>query len=585
MIQTRIVFARVVVTACALVCAHGPRALADSSSSEVVPRTAEAPALGAGATLLVPTTGRWRWQLVTAPRLAPQLGALAVSGLDAVAGRAAITPVLGEPVPEPAGWPYAVAADASTIPAAPDDRRIAAAFGVTTFALGDAHQGLEVLELRLQYRDGIAVWLNGLEIVRRALPRGGPMGLAARPHGPEWETFHVAVAPGLLRHGANVLAVEAHPSGRLDAPEVTLELAGRRDRGILRGPILADVGATAAAIVIETDAGVDATLEWGLGDALDRRMASPPGRHHRFTLANLPPNADVSYRVIAGASRSARYAFHTLPGPGALVRVGVYGDVRGGHAIHQQLVGQMLREGLDLVGVTGDMVLRGTDEADWQRFFAVTRDLLAQVPYLPAIGNHDLGWNGASGERAEAFALPPGPADRPLGTYWYSRDIADVHLVFLDSNAYARSEQEIWLEADLAAARARGARAILVFTHDGPYARGYHGGSSIARDRYVPILAKHRVDLVLSGHDHIYQRGEIDGLRYLVAGGGGAPMYGIRCGIKGRPKCSVDDGMQAIGREHHYVVLTIGRDLEMCARKPDGTLVERCLRWALRNDR
>jgi len=55
----------------------------------------------------------------------------------------------------------------------------------------------------------------------------------------------------------------------------------------------------------------------------------------------------------------------------------------------------MLREGLDVVAVTGDMVLHGADDADWQRFFAVTRELLATVPYYPAVGNHDVGWGGA----------------------------------------------------------------------------------------------------------------------------------------------------------------------------------------------
>jgi 3',5'-cyclic AMP phosphodiesterase CpdA len=153
--------------------------------------------------------------------------------------------------------------------------------------------------------------------------------------------------------------------------------------------------------------------------------------------------------------------------------------------------------------------------------------------------------------------------------------------VFLDSNAYERADQETWLEADLAAARAAKARAIIAFTHDGPYARGYHGGSAIARDRYVPILLKYKVDLVLSGHDHIYQRGDAKGLRYVVSGGGGASLYGIRCGVSGRPKCAVEDGMQAVMKEHHYLVLTIGRDLEMCARKPDGSLLERCTRLRL----
>jgi predicted phosphodiesterase len=260
------------------------------------------------------------------------------------------------------------------------------------------------------------------------------------------------------------------------------------------------------------------------------------------------------------------------------VRIGVYGDVRGGHDTHRKIVESMLGEGLDLVAVTGDMVMRGSDRGDWQRFFAVTRELLAQVRYVPAIGNHDLGWGNSE---PEMFGLPAAPAGRPDHTYWYSLDLADIHVVFLDSNAYERAEQEKWLEADLAAARGR-ARAIIALVHDGPYSRGEHRGNQLARERYVPILARHHVDLLVAGHDHLYQRGEAGGIRYIVSGGGGAGLYKVSCGVVGKPRCS-EDGMQKVISEHHYVVLAIDREtLEMCPRRGDGTLLEKCVRYPLR---
>jgi 3',5'-cyclic AMP phosphodiesterase CpdA len=257
--------------------------------------------------------------------------------------------------------------------------------------------------------------------------------------------------------------------------------------------------------------------------------------------------------------------------------------VRGGHTVHRRIIDSMLGEPLDLVAVTGDMVLHGSDDADWQQFFTITGDLLAQVAYLPSVGNHDLGWDAADVARRaqDLFSLPPGPPDRPDGTYWYSFDLADIHLVFLDSNAYERPEQETWLDADLAAARARHVRAILAFTHHGPYSRGYHRGSKIAVERYVPILTKYQIDMIFSGHDHLYQRGEIGGIRYIVSGGGGASLYNAACGTKGRAKCP-EDGMQKLAVEHHFIVLTIDKTtLEMCARRPDGSLLEKCVHYPL----
>ena len=555
--------------------------LARSAGAEPEESSTEATAPAVSGAPLVARTATWRWQLITAPRIAPQIGALAISGLDVANGLEPFPiAVLGDGV-VPAPWPYGVdpgpRGDLSSIPAPSETERIAAAFGVTTFSLTEVDQGLAMLELRMRYEDGAAAWLNGVEVLRRHLGSQDPVALADRPHGPEWETFYIPVAPGLLRLGPNVLAIELHPSGRRHGPTIAVDLIGRRDRGIVRGPMLIEVGATSAKIVVETDPGTEAMLAWGLGTALDQQIKSAPSRRHTFVLPDLPARSQVRYRVTAGASQSPIYRFHTMPGAGDVIRIGVYGDVRGGHATHRKLVEAMLGEPLDLIGVTGDMVLHGTDEADWQRFYGITAPLLAQVPYLAAIGNHDLGWLRARASTDDAFALPAGPPGRPPGTYWYSVDLADIHLVMLDSNSYELADQISWLEADLAAARARKVRAILALTHDGPYSRGYHRGNVDARTRYVPILARYHVDLLLAGHDHLYQRGEAGGIRYVVTGGGGASLYAISCGIPGRRTCAVDDGMQAAFREHHFVVLTIGKAaIELCARRPDGRLLEPC---------
>jgi hypothetical protein len=408
--------------------------------------------------------------------------------------------------------------------------------------------------------------------------------LADRPRGPEWETIYVPVTPGLLRAGENVLAAELRTSSSTDAPALALELYARRDARIVRGPMVQGVGETTATLVVETDVAVAATLAWGLGSTTDRELPLPPARRHVWTLRDLPANHAISYRITAGASQTPVHAFHTLPPPGSVLRIGVYGDVRGGHDVHRRLTQALLDEAPDAVLVTGDMVLRGSDEGDWQRFFAVTADLLPRIPYYPAIGNHDLGRAGPDGRRAdEIFAMPPAPPGRPEGAFWYSVDLADVHLVFLDSNSYERPEQEKWLEQDLAAARARKVRAIFAVTHSGPWSRGIHRGSPLARERYVPILARYKVDLLFSGHDHQYQRGRMAGLDYVVSGGGGASLYPVACGVPGKPRCKVEDGMRKVAREYHHVMLTITpSSIELCARRPDRSALEPCQRYKLK---
>ncbi|MGZ3426659.1 MAG: hypothetical protein ACXVCV_08425, partial [Polyangia bacterium] len=51
-----------------------------------------------------------------------------------------------------------------------------------------------------------------------------------------------------------------------------------------------------------------------------------------------------------------------------------------------------------------------------------------------------------------------------------------------------------------------------------------HGSNMDARKYIEPVARKHQVDALLAGHDHFYERGNADGLRYFVTGGGGAPL-------------------------------------------------------------
>ncbi len=577
----------------------------DPMEPEPVLPTAVRPVSGR---VLVAKTATWQvaWQL--APALASKV--VAKNGtnertLGAGPGRN------DDPsLPEPALWAageFSDLAQRTTTPLGPaltatlaanvanaPRTRVAVVYASTQFVL-DATP-CEVIEVRVRYRDAIAVAINGWVMARRQWPRD--QGSAARPHGPEWETFYIAVAPGLLVPGRNTISLQARPFRKRALPEIEVEVVAAPSVRLVRGPLVQRVTPTTASVVAEVSAAVSAVLRWKAGDTGQwQTLQSPVGRRHVFDLVGLPSGA-ITYEVHAGASH-ARANFFTAPRDNQIVRLAVYGDVRGGHDVHRRIVDAMQSEAPDAVLTTGDMVLRGSDEADWQRFFAVIEPLAARVPYYPSMGNHDVGRAGDGGRRAMAlFALPVGlaPSIRSfapfLGTAaavrqdtdgdWYSFDIANVHLVFLDSNRYDQAAQLTWLENDLRDARRRQVRAVIALTHAGPWSRGIHQGSKLARERYVPVLVQFGVELLLSGHEHLYQRGQFAGLRYIVSGGGGASLYSILCGTSDRKPCSIPDGMLHIEKVHHYVMLTItDRQLEVCPRHPDGSPLEPCLQWPL----
>jgi hypothetical protein len=140
----------------------------------------------------------------------------------------------------------------------------------------------------------------------------------------------------------------------------------------------------------------------------------------------------------------------------------------------------------------------------------------------PAPGNHEY----YTPDAAPYFAY----FGERAGRGYYSLDLQGWHIVSLDSNLAppAHLAQIAWLRADLAA---HPARCTLAFWHHPLYSSGGHGSIPNMRDAWR-VLMDAGAELVLSGHDHDYERfapqdadGRLDrahGMRQFVAGTGGA---------------------------------------------------------------
>jgi 3',5'-cyclic AMP phosphodiesterase CpdA len=146
----------------------------------------------------------------------------------------------------------------------------------------------------------------------------------------------------------------------------------------------------------------------------------------------------------------------------------------------------------------------------------------------PAPGNHDYNTPGA----APYYAYFGDRAGAPERGY-YSFGVGEWHVVMLNSNldVSAGSEQERWLRADLAANPTRCAVAVI---HHPLFSSSWHGSNPPVASLWQALYDA-GVDLVLSGHDHVYERflrmapdGRPDperGIRSFVVGTGGARHY------------------------------------------------------------
>lgn len=237
-------------------------------------------------------------------------------------------------------------------------------------------------------------------------------------------------------------------------------------------------------------------------------------------LEGLEPAQVYCYRLEDATGRLTSGApLRTAPSPGrgAEVRFVAFGDSGSGSAAQQAVARRIGEVPVDLILHLGDLAYRrGTHEQLQDHFFQVYAPYLTRAPVYPAAGNHDV--MSARGEPfRDAFVLPGDES-------WYSFDWGDVHFVALDTTRIG-AEQEAWLERDLTATRQPW---IIVFGHHPPFSSSNRGPSRAFRERFVPILERHRVDLVLSGHEHHYERTRpIAGVVYVVSGGGGAPLSDI----------------------------------------------------------
>jgi 3',5'-cyclic AMP phosphodiesterase CpdA len=164
----------------------------------------------------------------------------------------------------------------------------------------------------------------------------------------------------------------------------------------------------------------------------------------------------------------------------------------------------------------------------------------AGVSVAGTLGNHDIAVDGGRYEFDELGM----PRSR------YTRRIGDVHLFLLNSNNAGATGQRDWLRKRLRESRTTW--QIVAFHHPAYTCGGYFGDPSVLA-RWVPLFERHGVDLVLSGHDHNYQRfREHRGVRYVVHGGGGAGLYSIR-------SCPGSYPTRAAARQQHGFLYLVAR--------------------------
>lgn len=209
---------------------------------------------------------------------------------------------------------------------------------------------------------------------------------------------------------------------------------------------------------------------------------------------------------LAGAARGQSAG---IPAP---FRCAVIGDTgTGGKAQYEvaaRLADLQKRLLFQSVLMLGDNLYGGQEQKDFRTKFEMpyARLLEAGVQFHAVLGNHD----SPSQQNYKPFHMD--------GRRYYTfKPQSGIRFFGLDSTRFDDA-QRAWLEQELAQA---GDDWKVVFFHHPIYSSGARHGSDLPlRAALEPLFVKHGVSLVLSGHDHFYERMKPQkGVHYFVAGG------------------------------------------------------------------
>jgi 3',5'-cyclic AMP phosphodiesterase CpdA len=198
----------------------------------------------------------------------------------------------------------------------------------------------------------------------------------------------------------------------------------------------------------------------------------------------------------------------------------VIGDTHVGKApsLYETFINRMEKEGIQAVMHVGDAIAKPGDLAEWDHLFGITGNA---ITLHIAPGNHDV--NNRRSLAVYTKATGRGP--------YHSVASTDTLFVFLNTElpgqeARITGRQLAWLETELR----RDFKYRFVFLHRPLFPTIFGTGYCLdrypaERDRLHQLFVRHGVTLVMSGHQHLYNRSEKDGILYVITGGGGAPLH------------------------------------------------------------
>jgi len=237
--------------------------------------------------------------------------------------------------------------------------------------------------------------------------------------------------------------------------------------------------------------------------------------HHSCLLTELESGKQYIYRVGSQSNWSEWLQFKTPSDQNSCFSFIYFGDpqsnlksqwsrvIRGAFQ-HDSNCGFML--------YAGDLINRAGRDSEWYEWFLAGSFIYGMIPQVMTPGNHDYNGLTLDPHWNAQFTLPTNGPKGLEGTCFFI-DYNNLRLISIDSaadselkneNGYMMTAQKSWLDSVL---QTNTKKWVIITTHLPFYSSKENRDNKFLRKHFQPILEKHKVDLVLSWHDHAYARG------------------------------------------------------------------------------
>ena len=295
---------------------------------------------------------------------------------------------------------------------------------------------------------------------------------------------------------------------------------------MLMTPYLQAVQKDSIYVLVECDTREQVTVYFGADlkygnsqaeESISETLLARPTYVHKIKLKGLKPGALYHYRASQAGVYSEDHTFNTAVEEGTSFRFAWMADCRTGTDVHDAIAANIKKAKPRFSLYGGDLCQNGTYKFFKDEFFLKNElALIAEVPFFNTVGNHE-------GNVKNTYAFTEAPQSASGNQKYYSFDYGDLHVLALNTelSVTAENSQYKFVKADLEACKKKWK---LVITHVPAYVDANYEEDKklikMSRDLFEP----NKVDMMISGHSHLYQHNLVNGIHYMIIGSAGAPL-------------------------------------------------------------